>query len=113
MFALGTDSFVVAGVLPGIARAFDISIGAAGQMASIYSITFAVLSPPIAALLRDTGLVSSMNEARRAIADGGAYVNNERVTDPEAVVPSSAFLQGKFLVLRRGKRNFAGVELLV
>jgi MFS transporter, DHA1 family, inner membrane transport protein len=50
MFALGTDSFVVAGVLPGIARAFDISIGAAGQMASIYSITFAVLSPPIAAL---------------------------------------------------------------
>lgn len=50
MFALGTDSFVVAGVLPGISRAFGVSIGAAGQMASIYSITFALLSPPIAAL---------------------------------------------------------------
>ena len=50
MFALGTDSFVVAGVLPGISRAFDVSVGAAGQMASIYSITFALLSPPIAAL---------------------------------------------------------------
>jgi predicted MFS family arabinose efflux permease len=50
MFALGTDSFVVAGVLPGISHAFGVSIGAAGQMASIYSITFALLSPPIAAL---------------------------------------------------------------
>jgi MFS transporter, DHA1 family, inner membrane transport protein len=50
MFALGTDSFVVAGVLPGISNAFGVSVGAAGQMASIYSITFALLSPPIAAL---------------------------------------------------------------
>jgi tyrosyl-tRNA synthetase len=68
--------------------------------------------PPIAALLRDTGLVGSMNEARRAIADGGAYVNNERVTDAEAVVPADALLHGRFLVLRRGKRTFAGVELV-
>ena len=52
MFALGTDSFVVAAVLPGISHAFGVSIGAAGQMASIYSVTFALLSPPIAALLR-------------------------------------------------------------
>lgn len=50
MFALGTDSFVVAGVLPGISNAFGVSVGTAGQMASIYSITFALLSPPIAAL---------------------------------------------------------------
>ena len=50
MFALGTDSFVVAAVLPEISRAFDVSIGAAGQMASVYSMTFALLSPPIAAL---------------------------------------------------------------
>ncbi len=50
MFALGTDSFVVAAVLPGISHAFGVSIGAAGQMASIYSVTFALLSPPIAAL---------------------------------------------------------------
>lgn len=50
MFALGTDSFVVAGVLPGISHAFSVSVGAAGQMATIYSITFALLSPIIAAL---------------------------------------------------------------
>jgi predicted MFS family arabinose efflux permease len=49
MFALGTDSYVVAGVLPEISRAFDVSIGAAGQMTTVYSITFALLSPIIAA----------------------------------------------------------------
>ncbi|MEJ3749520.1 tyrosine--tRNA ligase [Actinomycetes bacterium KLBMP 9797] len=67
--------------------------------------------PPAAALLRDAGLVSSMNEARRAIAEGGAYVNNERVSDPEAVIPPEQLLHGRFLVLRRGKRTFAGIDL--
>src|ERR1700742_1798251 len=50
MFALGTDSFVVAGVLPEIARHFNVGIGATGQMTTIYSVTFALLSPPIAAI---------------------------------------------------------------
>jgi predicted MFS family arabinose efflux permease len=53
MFALGTDSYVVAGVLPEIARHFDVSISAAGQMTTVYSITFALLSPTIAALAAD------------------------------------------------------------
>jgi predicted MFS family arabinose efflux permease len=51
MFALGTDSYVVAGVLPEISRAFDVSIGAAGQMTTVYSVTFALLSPTIAAVV--------------------------------------------------------------
>ncbi|MEQ4302080.1 tyrosine--tRNA ligase [Plantactinospora sp. B6F1] len=68
--------------------------------------------PSVAGLLRDTGLVGSLNEARRAIGEGGAYVNNERVTDVEATVPAEALLHGRFLVLRRGKRTFAGVELV-
>jgi tyrosyl-tRNA synthetase len=68
--------------------------------------------PSITTLFQQSGLAKSANEARRAIAEGGAYVNNERVTDGEAVVPASAFLHGRFLVLRRGKRTFAGVELL-
>jgi DHA1 family inner membrane transport protein len=50
MFALGTDSFVVAGVLPEIARSFSVSIGAAGQMTTVYSITYAILSPILATL---------------------------------------------------------------
>jgi len=50
MFALGTDSFVVAGVLPQIAHHFDVSIGAAGQMTTAYALTYALLAPTIAAL---------------------------------------------------------------
>ncbi|GAA1591107.1 tyrosine--tRNA ligase [Actinoplanes couchii] len=67
--------------------------------------------PPVGVLLKESGLVASANEARRTINEGGAYLNNERITDGEAVIPASALLHGRFLVLRRGKRNFAGVEL--
>jgi tyrosyl-tRNA synthetase len=73
--------------------------------------TVAAPLPPVAALLKESGLVASMNEARRTIAEGGAYVNNERVTDAEAVVDDAALLHGKWLVLRRGRRSVAGVEL--
>jgi len=66
--------------------------------------------PTVAALLQQTGLVKSGGEARRTVAEGGAYVNNERVTDVDAVPPASALLHGRFLVLRKGKRTFAGVE---
>jgi tyrosyl-tRNA synthetase len=68
--------------------------------------------PTVAALLQQTGLVKSGGEARRTVAEGGAYLNNERVTDADAVVPESALLQGRFLVLRKGKRTFAGVEVV-
>jgi len=68
--------------------------------------------PAVAALLKESGLVGSLNEARRAIAEGGAYLNNQRVSDVEAVVPAETLLHGRFLVLRRGKRTFAGVELV-
>ncbi|GGK24968.1 tyrosine--tRNA ligase [Pilimelia terevasa] len=67
--------------------------------------------PPVAALLRQAGVVGSMNEARRAIADGGAYLNNTRLTDPEAVPAAADLLHGRYLVLRRGKRTVAGVEV--
>ena len=68
--------------------------------------------PNVATLLHQSGLAKSGGDARRTIAEGGAYVNNERVTDADAVVPATALLQGKFLVLRKGKRTFAGVELV-
>jgi tyrosyl-tRNA synthetase len=68
--------------------------------------------PPVASLLRQSGLVASMNEARRAIVEGGAYVNNARVSDVDSTVTDDALLHGRFLVLRRGKRTVAGVELV-
>lgn len=60
-------------------------------------------------LLVETGLVQSRSEARRAVAEGGAYLNNERVDDPERVPSGEDFLGGEVLVLRRGKKSFAGV----
>jgi len=67
--------------------------------------------PNIATLLREAGLVSSLSEARRTVAEGGAYLNNVRVTDADAVPSEESLLHGQFLVLRRGKRTVAGVVL--
>nr|WP_308129199.1 tyrosine--tRNA ligase [Actinoplanes polyasparticus] len=66
--------------------------------------------PNYSTLLKESGLVASANEARRTITEGGAYVNNERITDGEAVPTADTLLHSQFLVLRRGKRTFAGVE---
>jgi tyrosyl-tRNA synthetase len=72
-----------------------------------------VKAPPgstVADLFIAAGLVSSRNEARRTVSEGGAYVNNERVSDAEEVVAAERALAGGLLVLRKGKRTFAGVE---
>ena len=60
-------------------------------------------------LFVEAGLVQSRSEARRAVAEGGAYLNNERVDDPDYVPTADDFLGGECLVLRRGKKSFAGV----
>jgi len=57
-----------------------------------------------------TGLAPSRAAARRTIKEGGAYVNNHSVTDEGAAIEKSAFLHGRWVVLRRGKRNLAAVE---
>ncbi|WP_184844030.1 tyrosine--tRNA ligase [Allocatelliglobosispora scoriae] len=67
--------------------------------------------PTVAELFRDAGLASGLGDARRTIGEGGAYVNNERVTDGDAVVDAATLLHGRYLVLRKGRKNFAGVEL--
>ena len=61
-------------------------------------------------LLVATGLSASKGEARRTIAEGGVSVNNVRVDGDDWVASPSDFLYGRWLVLRRGKRNIAGVH---
>jgi tyrosyl-tRNA synthetase len=63
---------------------------------------------PVAQLLVDSGLTSSLGESRRAIEQGGVYLNNARVDDAAALL-GSAVLAGGIAVLRRGKRTLAGV----
>ncbi|MDH4354091.1 MAG: tyrosine--tRNA ligase [Actinomycetota bacterium] len=67
--------------------------------------------PPVVDLLVATGLVASKSAARRAVADGGAYLNNERVADGDQPPETSALLHGRFLVLRRGRRTVGGVQV--
>jgi tyrosyl-tRNA synthetase len=64
--------------------------------------------PSVVDLLVATGLVPSRSAGRRTIAEGGAYVNNRKITDVDATVSESDLLHGRWIVLRRGKRNMAG-----
>lgn len=62
-------------------------------------------------LLVASGLSTSRGAARRAVNEGGAYVNNQRIPDEEWQPGESDLLHGSWLVLRRGKKNFAGVRV--
>lgn len=63
---------------------------------------------PVVDALVVAGIVDSKSAARRAVQEGGAYVNNAKVTDVEAVVGQADALAGGFVVLRRGKKS-AGI----
>ena len=67
--------------------------------------------PTVVDLLVGTGLAKSKGEARRTVGEGGAYLNNVRVEDPEQAPGPDDLIGGAWLVLRRGKKNFAGVEV--
>lgn len=69
--------------------------------------TQAAIGTPITQLLIETGLVDSISAGRRAIKEGGVYVNNEKIIDEAAVLTD--LLHSKFAVLRRGKKTLAGV----
>jgi tyrosyl-tRNA synthetase len=67
--------------------------------------------PSVIDLLTRTGLSASRSAARRTVDEGGAYLNNVRVSDGEAVPTAADLLPGGWLVLRRGKRQLAGVHV--
>ena len=64
----------------------------------------------VADMLVASGLAASRSEARRAIADGGAYVNNVKVESVDQELLSDQFLHGQCAVLRRGKKTLAVVR---
>ena len=67
----------------------------------------APLGANVADLLVETGLVASLSAGRRAIAEGGVYLNNLRVEDEKATL--NELIMGEFAVLRRGKKTLAGI----
>jgi len=68
--------------------------------------------PPVADLMAACGIVPSKSGARRVIAEGGAYLNNDKVTFEDTVPSVLDLLHGEFLVLRRGKRTVGVVRVL-
>jgi hypothetical protein len=73
------------------------------------SIDHATLDMSVVKLMVDLGLVNSLSAARRAIRDGGAYINNRTVSDETYTLSSSDVLDGGFVILRRGKKSVGGV----
>jgi len=63
-------------------------------------------------LITATGVVDSKSAARRIVKEGGAYLNNEKVSAEDFTLSKSDFLCGKYAVLRKGKRDLAAVELI-
>ena len=63
-------------------------------------------------LLCRAAVTKSRGEARRAVEGGGVYVNNLRVQDVNATVGSGDAVDGRFIVLRKGKKHYRLVRLL-
>ena len=89
----------------------EATLGAALGEAGAVEVDGAAGIPDVVELLTMTGLAKSKGEARRTVAEGGAYLNNERVEDPDLVPATSDLIAGRWLVLRRGKKRFAGVQV--
>ncbi|WP_338675737.1 tyrosine--tRNA ligase [Streptomyces sp. SCSIO 30461] len=81
--------------------------------AALSELPHARVSEPglVADLFAEVGLVASKSAARRTIKEGGAYVNNVKVTAEDAMAADGDLLHGRWLVLRRGKKNLAAVEV--
>ena len=62
-------------------------------------------------LASTSGIVKSKSDARRIIKEGGAYLNNQKITGEDFVPSKNDLIHGKFLVLRKGKRDLGAVIL--
>jgi tyrosyl-tRNA synthetase len=92
-----------------LSRLDEPTLAAALQEASVAELTSGS-ADSVVDLLLATGLSPSKGAARRTIAEGGVSVNNHRVDDELWSPAPTDFLHGRWLVLRRGKRNIAGVK---
>ena len=63
-------------------------------------------------LIAATGVVDSKSAARRIVKEGGAYLNNEKISGEDFRPSKTDFLCGKYAILRKGKRDLAAVELI-
>ncbi|MCF6471265.1 tyrosine--tRNA ligase [Nonomuraea sp. MG754425] len=83
----------------------------AAALAEVPKAAVPALGATFVDLLTDSGLVESKSAARRAVKEGGAYLNNRKITDEAYVPVADDLLSGRFIVLRRGKKSIGGVEV--
>ena len=79
-------------------------------MAELPTQTVTATEHPVGDLLALTGLVPSRSAGRRTIVEGGAYVNNHKVTAEDACVGPQDALHGRWVLLRRGRRALAAID---
>jgi tyrosyl-tRNA synthetase len=87
--------------VPGVLRPDGTEVAAAGSRL-----------PTVADLMAEIKIVPSKSAARRAIAAGGAYLNNRKVTSEDAAPTAADLLYGRYLILRVGKRTVGAVEVV-
>jgi tyrosyl-tRNA synthetase len=68
--------------------------------------------PAVVDLMAELKIVPSKSAARRAISEGGAYLNNRKVTSEDAVPGVADLLHGRYLILRVGKRTIGAIEVM-
>jgi tyrosyl-tRNA synthetase len=68
--------------------------------------------PTVVDLMAEAKIVASKSAARRTITEGGAYLNNRKVTSDDAVPGPDDLLHGRFLILRMGKRTVGAIEVI-
>jgi tyrosyl-tRNA synthetase len=71
--------------------------------------TFSAAAPTIASVMVNAGTAPTLSAARRAIAEGGVYLNNHRVTEDHVLTPAHLF-HDRYASVRRGKRTVAVFE---
>jgi tyrosyl-tRNA synthetase len=84
----------------------------AGVVAEVGGVEVAAPTlPSVAEILERSGVVPSKGAARRAIAEGGAYLNNRRVQDADTTLQESDLLHGRYVILRRGRKTVGAVTI--
>ncbi|MFP5416719.1 MAG: tyrosine--tRNA ligase [Actinomycetes bacterium] len=87
------------------------TLEAVGKELGAVSVPAGESLPTVVDILTDAGVVASRSAARRTIDEGGAYVNNAKVTDADAVLTDADLLDGRWVIVRRGKKTVGAVEI--
>ncbi|MVA77035.1 tyrosine--tRNA ligase [Auraticoccus sp. F435] len=105
------EAVAAAGALFGRTELDDLSQDAlAAAVQEVGAVPVGPELPGVAEAMELAGIVPSRSAARRAISEGGAYVNNRKVTDPEARLGEQDLLHGRWVVLRRGRRTVGALS---